>query len=274
MARIRIDENLPDAVAFAGAGVRLPLRKRRGGGGRRHKVRRFAGEQTREERWMLREATFSVPRGQALAVVGHPGSGRDQLLRLAAGTLMPDEGTVDRGQSIVPMIGRGGALERKYTVRQNIYLIGGLLGMLPDEVGERLPGIVEETGIAKILDKYLSDASRAVRGKILWSIAMAAEAPAYAVSGALIVGQPEFRRHCWEVVEAYKERGTTFLVTSDKPSHLLRFCDRALLIDDGVVVADTTVEDALERLREIPPPKDQVHFVIDDDDDDDDEDLI
>jgi len=36
----------------------------------------------------------------------------------------------------------------------------------------------------------------------------------------------------------------------------------------------TTVEDALERLREIPPPKDQVHFVIDDDDDDDDEDLI
>lgn len=274
MARIRIDENLTEAVGFADAGVRLPLRKRRGGGGRRHKVRRIAGEVAREEVWMLREATFSVPRGQALAVVGHPGSGRDQLLRLAAGTLMPDEGTVVRGQTVVPMIGMGGALERNYTVRQNIYLIGGLLGMVPDQVAERLPSIVETAGIAKILDKYLSDASRAVRGKILWSIAMAVEAPAYAVSGALIVGQPEFRRHCWDVVESYKDRGTTFLVTSDKPSHLLRFCDRALLVADGRILADTSVQDALDRLRDIPPPKDQVHFVLDDDDDDDDEDLV
>lgn len=274
MARIRIDEHLAEAVRFSDAGVRLPLRKRRGGGGRRQRVRRIAGEVAREEVWMLREATFSVERGQALAVVGHPGSGRDQLLRLAAGTLMPDEGTVVRGQSIVPMIGMGGALERKYTVRQNIYLIGGLLGMLPEQVTERLPAIVETAGIAKILDKYLSDASRAVRGKILWSIAMAVDAPAYAVSGALIVGQPEFKRHCWEVVESSKARGTTFLVTSDKPSHLLRFCDRALLIADGRILADTSVQDALDRLREIPPPKDQVHFVLDDDDDDDDEDLL
>lgn len=274
MARIRIDESLPEAVAFSGAGVRLPLRKRRGGGGRRHKVRRFAGEQTREERWMLRDATFTVPRGQALAVVGHPGSGRDQLLRLAAGTLMPDEGTVVRGQSIVPMIGMGGALERNYTVRQNIYLIGGLIGLLPDQVAERLPGIVETAGVAKILDKYLAEASRAVRGKLLWSIAMSAKAPAYAVSGALIVGQPQFRRHCWQVVEEYKDEGATFLVTSDKPSHLLRFCDRAVLLDDGRIVADTSVEEALELLRQIPPPKDQVHFVLDDDDDDDDDEVV
>lgn len=274
MARIRIDESLTDAVVFEGAGVRLPRRSRRGGGGRRHQVRRIAGEVTREEVWMLREATFSVPRGQALAIVGHPGSGRDQLLRLAAGTLMPDEGTVVRGESIVPMIGMGGALERNYTVRQNIYLIGGLLGMLPEQVTERLPTIVETAGISKILDKYLSDASRAVRAKILWAIAMSADAPGYAVSGALIVGQPEFRRYCWSVVEEYKGKGTTFLVTSDRPSHLLRFCDRALLLDAGTIVADTTVEDALERLRQIPPPKDQVHFVLDDDDDDDDEDLL
>ena len=275
MARIRIDGELGAAVSFEGAGVRLPQRTRRGGGTRKHQLRRFAGEVSRDEVWMLRGASFSVAPGEALAVVGHAGSGREEVLRLAAGTLMADEGSVRRSISLVPIIGLGGALERKYTVRQNIYLIGGLIGMLPSQVEERLPWIVERAGIAKILDKYLADATRAVRAKLLWSIAMSAEASGYAISQAIVVGQPDFRKSCWDVVEELKAQGSTFLVTSDKPSHLLRFCDRAILLDAGSIVAETTVDDALERLREIPPPKDQVHFVIDDDDDDDeDEDLV
>ena len=50
--------------------------------------------------------------------------------------------------------------------------------------------------------------------------------------------------------------------------------DASTAVDGGRILADTTVENALELLREIPPPKDQVHFVIDDDDDEDDEELI
>jgi ABC-2 type transport system ATP-binding protein len=275
VARIRIEPELGAAVDFDWAGVRLPQRTRRGGGKRKHQMRRFAGEVSRDEVWMLRDASFTVAPGEALAVVGHRGSGREEVLRLAAGTLMPDQGSVQRSISFVPIIGLGGALERKYTVRQNIYLIGGLIGMLPEQVTARLPWIVETAGVAKILDKYLADATRAIRAKLLWSIAMSAEASGYAISQAVVVGQPEFRRTGWEVIEGLKAQGATFLVTSDKPSHLLRFCDRAILLDAGTVVADTSVQEALDLFAEIPPPKDQVHFVIDDDDDDDDdEDLV
>lgn len=274
MARIRITPDLDAAVEFRAAGVRLPRRQRRGGARRKQRIRRFAGEVSRDEVWFLREATFRVTPGEALAVVGYQGSGREQVLRLAAGTLEPDEGTVARSMTLVPIIGIGGALERRYTVRQNIYLVGGLLGMLPETITERLPDIVERAGVQKILDKYLADASRVVRGRLVWSIAMATQARGFAVSQALIVGQPPFQRECWDIVEAMKADGVTFLVTSEKPSQLLRFCDRAILLDGGRILADTTVPDAIERLKLIKPPKDQVHFVIDDDDDDDDEDLV
>lgn len=274
MARIRLTPDLGAAVDFDKAGVRLPRRKRRGGSGSRHKIRRIAGEVARDEVWFLRDATFSVPVGEALAVVGYHDSGREEVLRLAAGTLMPDEGLVRRSIPFVPMIGMGGALERKYTVRQNIYLVGGLLGMLPDEVGERLPAIVERAGVQKILDKYLADASRVVRGRLLWSIAMATGAPGFAISRAIVVGQPQFQAECWAVVEEMKAEGITFLLTSEKPSHLTRFCDRAILLDQGQIIAQTSVDEAVAILRTMPPPKDQVHFVIDDDDDDDDEDLV
>ena len=274
MARIRISPDLDVAVRFESAGVRLPLRKRRGGAKRKQRIRRLAGEVARDEVWFLREASFAVAPGESLAVVGYQGGGREQVLRLAAGTLMPDEGTVQRRMPIVPMIGMGGALNRRYTVRQNIYLVGGLLGMLPDEVTEQLPTIVERAGVQKILDRYLADASRVVRGRLVWSIAMATRARAFAISQALVVGQPAFQRECWDIVEAMKADGVTFLVTSEKPSHLLRFCDRAILVDEARILADTTVADAVERLKQIKPPKHQVHFVVDDDFDDDDEDLI
>lgn len=274
MARLRVDPDLAHAVAFERVGITLPLKTRRGGAKRRQRIRRIAGEVAHDHVWYLRDVSFAVEPGQALAVVGHRGSGREQVLRLAAGTLEPDEGIVQRRFPLVPLLNLGGALERTYTVRQNIYLVAALLGMAPEEVTARLPEIVERAGVQKILDKYLADTSRVVRGRLVWTVAMATGAAGFAVGGALVVGQPQFQRECWEVVEALKAEGVTFLVTSEKPSHLLRFCDRAILLDEGHLVADTTVADALERLKRIPPPKDQVHFVIDDDDDEDDTDLI
>jgi ABC-2 type transport system ATP-binding protein len=273
VARLRLTPDLESIVEFTDVGVRLPRMQRRRGQGRK-KIRRIAGEVSRDEVWVLRNASFSVRPGEALALVGYPGSGRDQALRLAAGTLMPDEGVVRRRVPIVPIIGLGGALSRSATVRQNIYLLGGLLGMLPSEMAERLPAIVERAGVQKILDKFMGEASRSVRGRLVWTVAMSTDAAAYAISGGLVVGQPSFQRECWDLIEERKAAGITFMVVSDKPSELLRFCDRALLLDGGTVVAQTTVEDALERLKDIKPPKDHVHFVPEEDDDSDDEDLV
>ena len=88
MARLRLTPDLGAMVRFDDAGVRLPKRQRRGGGGRRQRLRRFAGEVRREEVWEIRHASFEVAEGESLAVVGHVGSGREELLRLAAGTLL------------------------------------------------------------------------------------------------------------------------------------------------------------------------------------------
>ena len=128
MARIRLNPDLGSVAEFGGAGVRLPRRQRRRGAQRRNRIRRIAGDVARDEVWFLRDATMSVAAGESVVVVGHQGSGRDQLLRLAVGTLMPDEGTVRRSMPIVPVMNLGGAFSRRYTVRQNIYLLGGLLG--------------------------------------------------------------------------------------------------------------------------------------------------
>jgi ABC-type polysaccharide/polyol phosphate transport system ATPase subunit len=251
VARLSLNPKLDAIVAFDDAGVRLPRRRRRKGDGRRQRLRRMAGEVKRDEVWRLRHATFELGEGESVAIVGGKGSGREALLRLAAGTLMPDEGTVRRRVPVIPMIELAKALNRRYTVRQNIYIVGAYVGMTPDEVGEKLDWIVTFAGVEGVLDKYLATAPPAIRQRLAWSIAMATDARAYAIEQVLILGEREFRQRCWTHVDLKREDGVSFLLASDSQKQFRRFCDRAILLDAGSVVAQTSVPEAIAMMREI-----------------------
>ena len=69
MAR-HLTPDLDAMVAFDDVGITLPRRRRRKGDGRRQRLRRIAGEVTREEVWRLRDATFEVAEGESVAIVG------------------------------------------------------------------------------------------------------------------------------------------------------------------------------------------------------------
>lgn len=250
MARRDLSPDLASMVDFRDAGIRMPRRRRRRGDGRRQRLRRIAGEVKRDEVWRLRHATFDVAEGSSVAIVGGRGAGQEALLRLAAGTLIPDEGAVRRRVPVIPMIDVARSLARTYTVRQNIYVVGGLLGMTPDEVTEKLGAIVEFAGVDGIVDKYLGAAPPVVRQRLAWAITMATDARAYAVSQVLIVGERDFRQQCWTRVDEKRDDGVTFLLASDSPKQFRRFCDRAIYLESGIVVAQTSVPEAIARLRE------------------------
>ena len=226
MARQRLDPNLEAMLLFADVGINIAKGRRRQGGGRRHRLRRFVGEQSRTGSWVLRGVTAQVAAGESVAVLGLKNSGRTEFLRLAAGTLIPDEGEVRRRAPVLPMIDLGRAFDRGFTVRQNIYLLGGLLGMTPGEVEVALPAIVENAKLAPNIDKYLRGASALTRQKLAWTIAMATKAPVIVADGMLVVGDVESRKQCLDQVERLKAAGTTFLVSTDVPRKFEGFFDR------------------------------------------------
>jgi ABC-type polysaccharide/polyol phosphate transport system ATPase subunit len=249
MSRVSIDPTLDAVVQFENVTMRIPRRRRRKGAGRRQRLRRIAGEVRREELEVLSNVSFSVQPGESVAIIGPKGPARQALLRLVAGTLRPDDGQVRRSKPIVPMIEVARALQRTYTVRQNIYIVGGLLGMTPDQINQELPRIAEQSGVANMLGRYMNSAPPAVRQKLAWSIAMSVDADAYAIDQTLVVGERSFRQQCWTHVDKLRENGATFLLSSDSPKQFRRFCDRAIYIVDGRIEADTTVPEALAAMR-------------------------
>lgn len=250
MARGSLTRGLDAVVEFQGVGISLPKRRRRKGVGKRQRLRRLAGDSRREEVWVLRSASFTILPGESVAVVGGGLPARQAFLRLAAGTLIPDEGRVLRSDTVIPMVELARALDRTFTIRQNIYLLGGLLGMTPNQIGPQVQVIAERAGVDSMMDRYLGAAPAVQRQRMAWTIAMATHARAYAVDRSLVVGEPEFKEQCWEHLRREREKGTTFIVATDAPRLLREFCDRALVIVDGSVRAVESVDEAIELVRE------------------------
>lgn len=268
MPHIHVNPALDAVVEFDDVGLHVMRRSRRKGTGKRKKMRRLAGEFQHEREWLLQGITMNVTPGESVAIIGHEDSGRDELLRLAAGTLIPDVGSVRRRQTILPMVGALRALDRSLTVRQNIFVIGGLLGMTPDESESKVNAIAAEAELLPKLDKYIGDARPIVKQKLVWSICMAVEADAYAISQIIVVGNEEFRAHCWERMEAKRAAGATFLLASDEPDFLVRFCDRSVVLHNGALVASTGVAEGLDLLETLPSSAPVRTKRRDDDDDD------
>ncbi|MGA1146833.1 MAG: hypothetical protein ACO3YU_07525 [Candidatus Nanopelagicales bacterium] len=168
-----------------------------------------------------------------------------------SGTLRPDAGEIRRREAIVPMIEVARSFERTYSIRQNIYLVGGLLGMTPTQVEEHLPHIVETSEITISLDRYLGAAPALVRQKLAWSIAMSVDARAYAIDRTIVVGDAAYREQCWAHVEALREKGASFIVATDAPRLLRRFCSRGLVIGDGRIVIDSPMDEAVAVARDL-----------------------
>src|ERR1043166_3774741 len=99
-------------------------------GGQRHRLH-----------WVLRDVSFEVARGEALAVIGANGAGKSTLLKLITGTTQPTAGTVEMEGRVAALLELGMGFHPDFTGRQNVFMAGQLLGLSQDEVGRLMPWI-------------------------------------------------------------------------------------------------------------------------------------
>ena len=86
--------------------------------------------------WALRDVSFSVGEGEAVGLVGANGGGKSTLLRLIAGVLNPDEGSVLVDGGVAPLIEVTGGFVGDLTARDNIALTAGLHGLSRRQISE------------------------------------------------------------------------------------------------------------------------------------------
>jgi len=79
--------------------------------------------------WALRDATFAVDDGEVLGVIGPNGAGKSTTLKLTAGILRPNGGTVSVDGTLSALIEVAAGFHPDLTGRENVFLNGAVLGL-------------------------------------------------------------------------------------------------------------------------------------------------
>jgi lipopolysaccharide transport system ATP-binding protein len=185
--------------------------------------------------WVLRGVSFEVARGEGVAIVGANGAGKSTLLRLIAGVTQPTEGSVE-------VAGRVAALELglgfhpEFTGRQNAFAAGELHGLRAADVARLLPEIEAFAEIGAAIDDPVRTYSSGMQVRLAFAVATAVRPEILIVDEVLAVGDAYFQAKCMARIRRFRDEGTTLLFVSHDPTAVRRLCDRALLLDRGLLV--------------------------------------
>lgn len=202
--------------------------------------------------WPLRNVSFDVERGEAVGLVGANGEGKSTLLKIVAGVLLPDEGTVTVDGGVAPMIELTGGFLGDLTARENIYLTAGLHGLPRDVVEERFEEIVDFAGdqVREGLDTPFRHFSSGMKVRLGFSVVTTLDQPIVLVDEVLAVGDRAFREKCYQRMENLLSENKTLFLVSHSEGDLRRFCTRGLYLKGGGLAADGPLDDVLKQYIE------------------------
>jgi ABC-type polysaccharide/polyol phosphate transport system ATPase subunit/SAM-dependent methyltransferase len=205
---------------------------------------------TWEEQQALVDLSFEVAAGEFFGVVGRNGSGKSTLLKLLAGIYQPDAGTVELDGKVSPFIELGVGFQPELNARDNVRINGLLMGLSPTELHERFDEIIEFAELERFVDQKLKNYSSGMQLRLAYSIAIQVPFDILLLDEVLAVGDQNFQDKCFETFEAMRaSHKTVVLVTHNLPM-VTRFCDRALLLQDGQEKAIGSAEEIVEVYRE------------------------
>jgi ABC-2 type transport system ATP-binding protein len=207
----------------------------------------FKGSSTspRGSFWALRDVSFEVQQGEAVGLVGANGQGKSTLLKIIAGVLLPDEGTVSVRGGVAPLIELTGGFVGDLTARDNIWLTAGLHGLTTQQIEERFDDIVGFAEIGDFLDTPFRHFSSGMQVRLGFSVITTLDEPVVLVDEVLAVGDKRFREKCYTRMEELVGNGRTLFLVSHSERDLRRFCTRGLYLQGGVLKEDGSVEEAL-----------------------------
>lgn len=199
--------------------------------------------------WALKDVTFTVQPGEAVGLIGANGGGKSTLLKMIAGVLLPDEGSVRVKGGVAPLIELTGGFMGELSARENIYLTAGLHGLSKDQIDERFDGIVDFAGpqVKHALDMPFRHFSSGMQVRLGFSVITTLDEPVVLVDEVLAVGDKAFREKCYKRMEEMLSGGRTLFLVSHSEGDLKRFAQRGLYLKSGRLVGDGPVQDVIKQ---------------------------
>ena len=214
-------------------------------------VEALTGRPRHTEFRALDDISFDMPSGCVMGVLGRNGAGKSTLLRLIAGTLEPTGGRVQSSGRVAAILELGTGFHPEYSGRDNVLLGGLCLGLSAKEVERRFDEIVDFAELGDVIDEPFRTYSSGMQARLTFAVATSVDADILIIDEALSVGDARFSLKSFDRIQKFRSQGKAILLVSHDINTVNSFCDRALLLEHGRLIASGEPKAVGNRYHEL-----------------------
>jgi ABC-2 type transport system ATP-binding protein len=194
---------------------------------------------------------LAVPTGSVYGVLGPNGAGKTTTIRMLATLIHPDAGSarvlghdiVDEADAVrgaVSLTGQLASVDEDLTGRENLILIGRLLGLRRAAAKARAAELLEAFGLAEAAGKLVKHYSGGMRRRLDISASIVVTPELMFLDEPTTGLDPRSRNQVWDIVRMLVAGGTTILLCTQYLEEADQLADGIAVIDHGRVIAEGT----------------------------------
>src|SRR5262249_27152640 len=206
----------------------------------------------------VRGLSLRIEAGECFGLLGPNGAGKTTTIEILEGLLQPTSGAGrifghswgrprdDQSRQLREWIGislQETRLSEKLSVRETIDLFASFY-----EQPRSSDQVLDEMQLTEKADSWVGKLSGGQKQRLAVATALVGNPRILFLDEPTTGLDPQSRRQLWEIVRGFQERGGTVLLTTHYIDEAERLCDRLAIVDHGVIIAEGTPPDLIDRL--------------------------
>ena len=196
---------------------------------------------------IIENLSLKIKKGEVVGIIGANGSGKSTLLSIIAKIINPDSGDIQYSGKLAAILELGMGFHPDMSGRENIYLKGEMYGFSKKEIEQKMPQIIEYSGLKDYIEHPVRTYSSGMIGRLAFAIMIHVDADILLIDEILSVGDVFFELKAKEHFKNITTSGKTILVVSHQLKTIETMCTRAIWLDCGAIRKDGSPKEVCQE---------------------------
>ncbi|MGO1296217.1 MAG: ATP-binding cassette domain-containing protein [Vibrio sp.] len=197
----------------------------------------------------LDNISFSINKGDRVALIGHNGSGKSTLLKVMAGIYKPHHGSVEVDGKVAPLFNLKFGMDNELSGYENIVLRGLYLGFTLKEIKKKRPLIAEQSELGDFLHMPIKTYSSGMLARLAFAVSTSVDADILLLDEMIGTGDANFINKAKEMIDRFISNSNILVLASHSNKVLRQICNKAILFEHGRLVTAGDIEEVLTVYR-------------------------
>lgn len=205
----------------------------------------------------LKGISFEIHKGECFGFLGHNGAGKSTAMRMIYGLSIVDEGRLElMGEVISPLtpphikqilgiVPQEDNLDPDLSVIENLEVYGGYFGIPSQDAKCFGQELLDFMGLKDKINVNVEMLSGGAKRRLVIARALINKPQIIILDEPTTGLDPQARRLVWQKLRRLKEEGVTMLLTTHYMEEAAQLCDRLVIMNDGVILAEGSPEELI-----------------------------